>query len=248
MSIQHIDELKDSYFKNINNIKNFQVCLSKLNARFDGSYHLPIIDAIEVHLKLYARDIKKLKDRTISEKIILPGRFKRVYVDKDNGVPFLGGKQLLELNPCCDKYLSQSLHKERVTEELLLKENSILITRSGTIGKINIVPKHLENWAANEHILRLFPSDENVAGYIYCWLNSEYGYNLITRNTYGSVVDEIDDDHLGNVSIPLLHNEQKQAEINSLVLYANQLRSEAYAKEQEATRIMNEEVIGIPKD
>ncbi|TCK58383.1 type I restriction enzyme S subunit [Seleniivibrio woodruffii] len=248
LSLPSLDDLKVSYFRDIDNVRNFQVKLSRLNMRFDGSYHLPLIDIIEDHIKKHAKDVKKLKDPTLSQKIILPGRFKRVYVDKNNGVPFFGGKQLLELSPNCEKYLSKALHKERVAEQLLLKENCILVTRSGTIGKTNIVPKHLENWAANEHILRIFPFSSDISGYLYCWLNSEYGYSLITRNTYGAVVDEIDSNHLGDVSIPLLKNQDKQKEINSLVLKANQLRSDAYYKEQEAIRIMNEDVIGVPKN
>ena len=66
---------------------------------------------------------------------------------------------------------------------------------------------------------------------------------MITRNVYGSVVDEIDHRHMATVKIPLLKNESKQKEINNLVLKANKLRYKAHLKEQEAIRIINEEVI-----
>jgi type I restriction enzyme S subunit len=61
--------------------------------------------------------------------------------------------------------------------------------------------------------------------------------------TYGSVVDEIDDKQVAEISFPLLKNQEIQLKINSLALKANTLRYEAYQLEQQAMRIMNDEVI-----
>ena len=81
-----------------------------------------------------------------------------------------------------------------------------LITRSGTIGKIMIVPKHWTGWVANEHCLRLSPRNKVIAGYIYAWLSTDYALPLIVRHTYVAVVDEIDDKQLAEVPIPLLQD------------------------------------------
>lgn len=72
---------------------------------------------------------------------------------------------------------------------------------------------------------------------------SEYGHTLITRYTYGSVVDEIDDAHVGNIPVPLLKDANVQRDINELALAANQKRYEAYKLEQQALRIMDKDVI-----
>lgn len=45
------------------------------------------------------------------------------------------------------------------------------------------------------------------------------------------------------IPIPLLNNQDVQRQINELALEANAKRYEAYKLEQEALRIMNEEVI-----
>ena len=94
--------------------------------------------------------------------------------------------------------------------------------------------------------MRIVPASLDIAGYIFCWLNTEFGHRLITRQTYGSVVDEIDHRHLSQVEIPLLKNEKKQKEINDLVLQANELRYQAHLKEQEAIKKM-EEIINETK-
>ena len=57
---------------------------------------------------------------------------------------------------------------------------------------------------------------------------------LITRFTYGSVVDEIDDNHVRQIAIPLLKNHTIQKKINDLALEANEKRYQAYLLEQEA--------------
>lgn len=239
LKLPPIEELNPKYFDASKDIRNYQTKLSELSLRFDASYHLPIVKAIENIITKTSKEIKTFADNSICSNIILPGRFKRVYVNKGNGVPFFGGKQLLELNPSNIKYLSITHHEDRISEQLFLKENMIVVTCSGTIGKVNIIPKHWKNWTLNQHVMRIVAKDKNIAGYIYCWLNSDYGYNLITRNIYGSVVDEIDDRHMSKVKIPLLKNRNKQMEINDLVLKANGLRYKAHLKEQEAIDIVD---------
>lgn len=102
--------------------------------------------------------------------------------------------------------------------------------------------KHWEDWAINQHVLRIIANND-ITGYIFSWLNSDYGKGLICRNIYGSVVDEITDKHLANVNIPLLKNKDTQTKINSLVLEANKKRYEAYVLEQKAIKMVNEKVI-----
>jgi type I restriction enzyme S subunit len=248
LKLPAIEDLKLQYYENKEGLRNYSTKLSALNARFDGSYHIPLVDSILKHISANAKEVINIRDSRISNEIILPGRFKRVYVEEGQGTVFLGGKQLYELDPSNKKYLSLQHHGERIKEELSLKENMILITRSGTIGKINITPKHWEKWVMNEHVIRVIPKNNDIAGYIYCWLNSDYGYELIKRFTYGAVVDEIDTNHVSQISIPILKNQEIQKQINDLVLDANQKRYEAYIAEQKAIKIVNDKVIHAEKE
>ena len=243
LKLPPIEKLKPKYFGNSKSMQSYGVKMADLNNRFDGSYHLPVMDAILEHLSKHAAEITTIGDVRISEKIILPGRFKRVYVEEGQGFVFFGGKQLLELDPQGKKYLSAAIHQRRINEELKIKENTILVSRSGTIGKIMIAPKHWDNWIINEHVIRVFPSNNEIVGYIYAWLSTDYGIELIKRFTYGSVVDEIDDNHVSQVQIPLLMNREIQKEINDLILLANKKRYEAYVKEQQALKELSEKVL-----
>lgn len=226
-----------------NEIDAHSVAVHGLQNRFEASYHHTMISSINEHLSKYARELVRLDDSRISEKIFIPGRFKRVYVEKDYGVVFFGGKQIYELDPSGKKYLSLLHHGDRIKEQLTLKENTILVTCSGTIGKVQFTPKHWEGWAANQHVLRVTAKSDEVAGYVYIWLQSPYGEALIKRNIYGAVVDELDANQMASVPIPLLEDSRTQNEINSLALRANQLRYQAYELEQKAIRVFNDRVI-----
>lgn len=136
--------------------------------------------------------------------MILPGRFKRIYIDEEHGRVFIGGKQLYELDPTKKKYLSNIHHADRISQQLELHEYMTLITCSGIIGKVVLVGKHWENWTANQRIIRVTPANRDIAGYLNVFLTSEYASKLITRFTYGSVVDEINDNYIRTIQIPFL--------------------------------------------
>ena len=207
LSLPELSDFDVHYFGNPDKVKTFNIKLSQEAGRLDASYHVPIIDAITKHLQGYSEEVTTVGDKRISREVILPGRFKRVYVDEGYGQVLIGGKQIHELDPS------------------------------------NLVPKHWKHWIPSDHIIRVVPANEDIAGYLYIFLSSDYGYQLITRFTYGSVVDEIDDNHIRAIPFPLLKNKEIQKQINDLALAANQKRYEAYRLEQEALRIMDKEVI-----
>ncbi len=243
LQLPSISDFDTDVYKKSAPVETFSIKLSKMNGRIDASYHVPIVDAIVEHMRKHAEEVTTIGDNRISQDIILPGRFKRVYVGEGYGKVFIGGKQLWELDPSNKKYLSLVHHGDRIAKQLTLHENMTLITCSGTIGKVALVGKHWENWTANQHIIRVVPASKEIAGYLNIFLASEYGYHLITRFTYGSVVDEIDDNHVRQIAIPLLKNKDIQKQINDLALEANEKRYEAYKLEQQALQIMDNEVI-----
>ncbi len=247
LNLPAFEDIKPTYYSQNAGFRNFVVNAKDLDKRLDASYHLPEVTTIINILKSNSEKIIKLSDKSIVSNIILPGRFKRVYVDKENGIPFFGGKQLLQLCPSNLKYLSSKYHSERIKNELTIKENMIVVSCSGTIGKVMIAPKHWDGWAINQHCLRIVASSKDYSGYLYAWLDSPYAKPLILRNVYGAVIDELDDVQMSNVIVPILKDKNKIKEINDLVLQANDLRNEAYIEEQKALDIMNNEVLLVKK-
>jgi len=238
LQLKPFEEIQIEYLDNSIDLRSYTTKLSELRFRLDGSYHIPIVQLVEQEIKRNAKEISNIGQ--LSKDIILAGVFKRTYVDKENGVPFLGGRDITQLNPNVEKFLSKSVHSARIKKELEVFENYVLISDRGTIGKVQIVPKHWSGWAVSQNIIKVIAKSNDLAGYLFCFLNSDYGQVLIKRETYGSVVDMIDNNNVEGIHVPLLKDENKQKEINTLVLEANKLRYQAHLNEQEAIEMMNE--------
>ena len=241
LELPPIDDLKKEAFSYSKEINSFSTKLSDLDGRLEGSYHIPLIEVIERYINKKAI-VKKLNSEDITEKIILPGRFKRVYVEKGNGKVFLGGKEINQLDPSGKKFLSINHYSDKLIRDIAIEKNDVLVTRSGTVGRVMIAPEHWQNWISSDHVIRI-SSKESYHGLIFTWLSSEYGKELMKRQIYGSVVDEITDKQLGDVVVPIF----KEDIINNSILYlinkANELRYKAYKQEQKAVEIMNREVL-----
>jgi type I restriction enzyme S subunit len=243
LKLPPINEFQTEQLDSDTNVNAYSVKLSELAGRLDGSYHLPIVKSITKHLRTHAAEVTTVGDKRVSKKIILAGIFKRIYVEQDNGIPFLGGKEINQLVPHTEKFLSRSFHKSRYEKELRVNKNTILITDRGTIGDVVFAPKHFESYAVSQNVLKLEPISDETAGYAYVFLASIYGKALIRQQTYGAVVDMIDNNSLSQVPFPLLKNATVQTEINCLALQANEMRYQAYQLEQEATSVLEKEVL-----
>lgn len=228
-----------------NGLHCFNVNVANLNHRFEANYHNPLAQAITQHLHKHAARVLPLGDGELTKQFVLPGRFKRVYVEKGHGVVFFSGKDIGELDPTDKKYLSFSQHDKKIKNELTIKQNMLLITCSGTLGNVALVPKHWDEWTMTHDIVRLVPSSEKRAGYLYAWLSSEWGRELIKRSRYGAVVQHIEIEHVAETPVPLLADTTIMQDINNLVLKANELRYQAFQKEQEALDLFNQSVLGL---
>ncbi|WP_330204895.1 restriction endonuclease subunit S [Cyanobacterium sp. DS4] len=181
-------------------VKSFTTKLSELGDRFDCSFHVPVAKtAIELlHKAKYPVTLLE----NLAEDIFIPPRFKRIYVTKKYGVPFLQGSHLAQIRPYDLQYLSEQANKNHI-EQCLIKSGYLLITRSGTIGRVMLVTSFHNNWGASEHLLRVVAnSDKTYCGYLTAFMMTPYGQNQLTAKIYGAVVDELTEDDTKNIFIP----------------------------------------------
>jgi type I restriction enzyme, S subunit len=99
LKLPDIQELKPTYYDHNSTFHNFILPTAELKNRFDASYHQPIVNSIISIIRKNAESLVDLSNKQFVKKIILPGRFKRVYVKEGHGRVFIGGKQLYELDP-----------------------------------------------------------------------------------------------------------------------------------------------------
>lgn len=205
---------------------------SELAGRLEGSFHDPTALQAQQQLKELPVEITTVGDERVTREVRAITKFrKRTYVNK-GGIPLLSSKQLFQVDPVDVKGLAKGAHTKDLPE-IQLEENMLCVTRSGTIGRVQIVPAYMAKWTASEDATRLLAASDMNPGYLYAWLVSDYGQCLLMRYTYGSVIVHIDLEMLSSVPIALPAASSIN-EIGDLVLKANQLRDEAWRKEQDA--------------
>jgi type I restriction enzyme S subunit len=208
--------------------------------RLDAHFYNPIAKKCVNDIVNNTRKYKTLKELT--NDIVIGKRFKRNYVESDHGTPFIGSKNILQIRPAELKYLSNS--EIDFMDDLILKKHMILIACSGslggTFGRTCFVYNNFEKYAASQHILRVIPNRDLIdPGYLYAFLSSEYGYTEITRYRWGALIDEIDDEDMEKILIPLPTDKQ-QLQIGDLIRTAYDLRSEALELENKAQKLLTE--------
>jgi type I restriction enzyme S subunit len=237
----HFDPLGQPEFYELNSISitssNDRGSGYRLDAHF---YNLAAQQAI-TNLRKCKSDIKTIKKVA---NVFMGPRFKRNYVESAHGVPFLSGKNIVQIRPEL-KHLSNLQMADM--QELIVKRGWSLVTCSGTIGRTCFVWDNYEECAASQHILRIKPIDTEIdPAYLNAFLASRYGYEQILRFRHGSVIDEITDKQIGQVLVPCPARKEQKA-IGDMVRKAYELRAEAIRLEDEAQEILKEELQALPE-
>ena len=179
-------------------------------------------------------DIVHFGDEFIENAFYL-GRFKRIYVDKTNGIQFILPSQITEIYPKANKYISPETNID--IESTRVKKRQVLLTRSGTIGVVSYVSKTLEGQSLSDDVIRIETNE--YAGYVYAFLKSRMGRLLIETNNYGAVISHIEPEHLNNIPIPNPSAILKQ-QIHDLIEQSFQLRDSSNELMDEAQELLKE--------
>ena len=191
-----------------------EVVSDSLELRLDAiHYNHELLEAMRT-LEESGMRIKTLSE--ITERVFIPPRFKRIYVDQEHGVPFVQGSHVVHFQPADIKYLSRRLPK---LEQWIIRPGWILVTCSGTIGRAMISPDHWDGWAASHHILRIVPDEEKCPlGYLCAFLQSPLGQIQLTARIYGAVVDELTEHQTEGILVPLPDTDEDQELMKSVDL------------------------------
>jgi type I restriction enzyme, S subunit len=230
LGLPRFDESQVPYLFGSSKPKAFTVRATELEGRLDASFHIPIARAVIEQLRKGKYPPVRLGDVAI--RIFIPPRFKRIYVSPEYGVPFLQGSHVPMMKPYDLKYLSRRAHPD--LSRWIIHQGWVLVTCSGTIGRVALVPKTLDGWAASQHIERIIPNTQRChPGYIAAFLMTPYGQHQLTSKIYGGVVDELTAEDTAAIWLPDAPLEVQQR-IGTLVVQAFEKKEEANAIEDRA--------------
>jgi len=155
-------------------------------------------------------EVRPIRDLIANDgDVFYPGRHRRNYVRPGpDAVPFLSSTNILQTRPFDVKWQPKAY---RPAQGHLVKKGWILVTRSGSVGRVVYVGDDLAGFsvsdgvAVTEHAIRVIPDPSRVdPGYLFAFLSThEFGEVLLTQGIYASVVEHISPDHIKDIPIPL---------------------------------------------
>jgi hypothetical protein len=171
-----------------------------------------------------------------------PPRIKQIFVEPEYGVPYLNTSQVFDIRPTPRKWLS--LEKTSKAETRIAKEGTILVMASASPGRSTLVTRAHENAFISHHFMRIEPTDDGQAGWVYGFLRSTQGRAMMSGSQYASIIRHIEPHHLLALPIPRV-TEDTAAEFNRRTRRVLDLRNEAYRLAEEAEALFAKAVGGI---
>lgn len=166
----------------------------EIDERFDASYHIPISRTV-ISL-LHKGKYSPVRLGHLTEEVFIPNRFKRVYVSEGYGVPFLLPSQIPYFKLWEKKYLSILANAQDI-ESCKLQSGWLIVTRSGTVGRVMYITNYFEGWVGSDDFIRIGVEQEKAhPGYLYAFLDSPYGRLQMEASMYGAVIKHLEDHHI----------------------------------------------------
>ena len=173
-----------------------------------------------------------------------PGRLKGIQVDKQFGTPFLASTQVFDLRPVPRKFLS--LDRTDNSSDRFVEAGTIVITRSGTVGKATLIYAAHDGVLISDDLLRVQPIEPLHWGWLYAFFRSEQARAMMSSAQYGHMIKHLEPSHLLSLPVPV-PRESLLEKFNEDAMSVLTWRNEAWALQQKAEALF-QATVGDPKD
>lgn len=201
--------------------------IKKDSYSFNPVQYLPKHNAaLEKVLKLGDREdfeIHRLADLGL---VFNGPRFKRPYAEL--GVTegptirkYFTGTALTQLNSDNVKYLDEIRANKQTKahlEKLTIFKGYILISDSGTLGRVTYALDQHDGHVATNNLIRVVIEDPGLRGYVYQFLKSNIGQSLMMKSAYGTNQEHLEPDVIGEIPIPVPKSKKLTQKIGMQVI------------------------------
>lgn len=180
--------------------KNFSLSLKQLGLGF-AAYNNNL--EVDRFIDQFKDSSFRLKDKTT--RIFAPPLFKHIYLNKDNGYPFMTGSELTQFNLRYYRWLSPRGVKD--INDYVVKKGTLLLYKSGTtdggiLGNVFIADKKLDGCCLSDHVIRINFEEEKLAYWTFAFLKSKGAVKMLIRLATGTMIPFITPDRLSEILIP----------------------------------------------
>jgi type I restriction enzyme S subunit len=167
-------------------------------------------------------------------------QFKRIWSDEAHGTPYMASTDLIYFKPFrsrenLDKaFVAKGKHADMAKimsvlgkksptlakkgeERFFLEEGWILVTCSGSLGRVVLATKSLTKFFFSHDLIRIVPKKETLNGYLYAYLNSWIGQTFLGRDQYGGWIKHIEPKQIRDIPV-ILPPREVQIEIHKKMI------------------------------
>lgn len=196
---------------------------------------------VDAFIDSYSDHSIKLSD--ITSKIFAPPLFKHIYLNTDNGYPFMTGSELTKFNMRYYRWLSPRGVKD--INDYVVKKGTLLLYKSGTtdggiLGNVFIADKKLDGCCLSDHVIRIVFNDEKMAYWAFAFLKSKGAVRLLQRLATGTMIPFITPERIADTFIPA--PDENYDKITSLIEKYIDLNSQSKYSENKAIDLVEQEI------
>ncbi|MCG2686692.1 restriction endonuclease subunit S, partial [Candidatus Parcubacteria bacterium] len=222
----------------------FEVRSNKVeNNRIDAEYWQPFLENIEQIIRQSKYKTQKLKN--FITKIHYGASTSNAYVDE--GIPLL---RILNIKPNHLDLLKVVYLPEDFRKELgnaFVNAGDLLISRSGTVGIVSVVPKEADGFAFGSFMIKFCLNDKINKEFVSIWLNNKLNKLLTEREKIGAIQGNITIGTIENFDIPVPPMATQKKIVDKVKLnyfQAQKLKNEANNNLQKAKTKVEQIILG----
>lgn len=183
-----------------------------------------------------------LRETLLDNDTFSSGSFPRIEVSSGHGIMLINQRDIFD-TIIKGKFIS----KRGVKTDNLVKYGEILIAGVGTLGegetfcRVIFANEDLEGQLVSGEFIRMKTTEDIPSGYLYAWLNSDYGFRLLRNLQAGTKLCRPIPKLLLEIPVPIIDMEL-MSQIDNMVLSAHTKRHEANIKELQAISMVEQEI------
>ena len=183
-----------------------------------------------------------LKDAIINGQTFSSSGAPSIEVEPGKGIMLINQKDIFD-NIIKGKWISS----RGVKQDNLVSYGEVLIACDGTLAENELfcrtifANEDLTGAFISSHFIRMKSNDKIKSGYLYCWLNSDYGFRLIRNTQAGTKLCHPINKLLLEIPVPVI-NEDDMNYIDQLVKTANTKKHKANSIEKQAIKLVEQEI------
>lgn len=127
-----------------------------------------------------------------------------------------------------------SARQREIIEGLRVRRGDVVVTRSGTVGKVAIIPASFDRAIVSDDLIRVRIPDPRWRLFVWAWLSSPAGQDQLKQREYGAIQQHVEPTHVAQLLVPIPDEDAVLDDIVAARLALLEAREAADRAEQES--------------